>query len=468
MAYACDVAYCCNKEVVFDYLRDRAALGVRSPVQLQFDRLCGRYASRQQPLLRGLHSAIVDEADSVLIDETRTPLILSRSGDDESDMDFVSDALRLAGNLTAGRDYTFDASARRIELTDAGKGRLCTAAEVLGGIWARTRWREQLVAQAIAARDLYARDVDYLVRADEVQLIDEHTGRVTPGRTWSQGLHQMIEAKEGVTVTREPETLARISYQRFFRRYLRLAGLTGTAQEAARELWSVYGLRVATIGPHKPTQRSRLAEQVLATDDAKWQRVVERVATVHATGQPLLVGTASVAASERLSALLTAAGLPHEVLNARQDHAEAEIVAGAGQRGRITVATNMAGRGTDIRLGTGVAELGGLHVIVSERHDAARIDRQLIGRCARQGDPGSFELVLSLEDPLLERAGGAYSTRLLRSLASWSLNFGSWTAAAFLRAAQRRKQRAHGRTRARLLRADHQIDDRLAFAGPAE
>lgn len=435
---------------------------------MQFDRLAGWRRRESEPLLRGLHSAIVDEADSVMIGETRTPLILSRREEGERGVALETTALELAASLLPRRDYVSTPLERAVELTDAGRVRLGAATSTLDGVWARVRWREQFVSQAIAAHALYHRDKDYLVRDDQVQLIDEHTGRITPGRAWSQGLQQLIEAKEGVTVTHEPETLARISYQRFFRRYWRLAGMTGTAREAARELWSVYGLRVATVDPHRPSRRVRLPEHVFAQADEKWKHVVERIAEVHAAGQPVLVGTASVVASERLSELLTTAGLNHAVLNARQDHAEADIVARAGEQGRITVATNIAGRGTDIRLGKGVADLGGLHIIVTERHDAARIDRQLIGRCAPQGDPGSFEFALSLDDPLLERSGGILGRSLVRDLAVRTLGFGSRPAAMLLRSAQRRLQRSYARLRTRLLRSDHRSDDRLAFAGPAE
>jgi preprotein translocase subunit SecA len=361
-----------------------------------------------------------------------------------------------------------DSLACRAELTDAGRTRLRALAHGLGGTWSRVRWSEEIVTRALAARDIYRRDEHYLVRDGRVLVIDEHTGRAMPGRSWSEGLQQLIEAKEGVEVTREVETLARISYQRFFRRYLHLAGMTGTAMEAEAELWSVYGLRVAPVAPHVPSARRMLGERVFAALDEKWRAVVARAAELHATGRPVLIGTASVAASEHLSRLLTAAGLPHETLNARQDHREAAIIALAGERGRITVATNMAGRGTDIRLGPGVAELGGLHVIATERHEASRIDRQLFGRAARQGDPGSCELILSLEDPLLQRVGRHLDVRALRRVASCLSRFGSGPAAALLRAAQRRVERAHARARTQLLRADHRLDDRLAFSGRAE
>jgi preprotein translocase subunit SecA len=467
-AYACDVTYCCNKEVVFDYLRDRRLKRGRTGLHLQFDRLCGSRSPTRALLMRGLHAAIVDEADSVLIDETRTPLVLSQQGRGADQTGLMRSALELAAKLRPGRDYTLDRLAGRAELTAAGGERLRTIAHELGGTWSRARWSEEIVSRALAAREIYRRDEHYLVRDGRVLVIDEHTGRAMPGRSWAAGLHQLIEAKEGVAVTREAETLARISYQRFFRRYLHLAGMTGTAAEAAAELWSVYGLRVVVIAPHAASARRMLGERVVATLDEKWRAVVERAAELRATGRPVLIGTASVAASEHLSRLLAEAGLAHATLNARQDRHEAAIIARAGERGRITVATNMAGRGTDIKLGPGVAELGGLHVIVTERHEASRIDRQLCGRAARQGDPGSCELILSLEDPLLERVAARFGARTLRRVAAWTTQFGSGAAAALLRAAQRRTERAHAAARTHLLRADHRVDDRLAFSGQAE
>ena len=467
-AYGCDVAYCCNKEIVFDYLRDRRFAGPRTPAHLQFERLYGARARGAKPLLRGLHAAIVDEADSVLIDETRTPLILSQAGGGENHSAVVLQALELARALTPERDYRADRIARKAELTAHGCALLAGSAAPLGGAWSRARWREQLVAQALAALVLYRRDEDYLLRDGKVLVIDEHTGRALPGRSWGQKLHQLIEAKEGVAISAEPETLARISYQRFFRRYRHLAGMTGTAREVTRELRAVYGLGVVAIAPHVPSRQRAHADRVFAGLEDKWRAVVARIGAVHATGRPVLVGTASVAASEQLSRSLSAAGFVHCVLNARQDRGEAEIVARAGEPGRITIATNIAGRGTDIRLGEGVAEIGGLHVIATERHEAGRIDRQLLGRCARQGDPGSCEMLLSLEDSMLERAGGWVGTAAARRIAAGTLGFGSAAAAALLRAAQARTQRVHARARAQLLRADHKLDQRLAFAGPAE
>jgi preprotein translocase subunit SecA len=287
-------------------------------------------------------------------------------------------------------------------------------------------------------------------------------------RSWEQGLHQLIETKEGCELTGERETLARISYQRFFRRYLRLAGMTGTAREVARELWSAYGLRVVTVPTNRPLHRVRRADRIFAAADAKWDAVVDTIDRMHRSGRSVLVGTRSVAASEHLSGLLTAANLPHDVLNARQDDEEARIIAQAGQRGRITVATNMAGRGTDIQLAPEVAELGGLHVIATERHDARRIDRQLFGRCGRQGDPGTYEMIASLEDELARLYGGPGAGKLAGRCLRHRWPLAGWAGRRTLRRAQRRAEALHGRMRRDLLKMDKQLGTALAFSGRSE
>jgi len=290
-----------------------------------------------------------------------------------------------------------------------------------------------------------------------------------PDRSWERGLHQLIEIKEGCEMTRQKETQARISYQRFFRRYLHLAGMTGTAREVAGELWSIYRLRVVTIPTNRPLRRYYLPDRIYTNSEERWEAVVNRISEMHNKGRPVLVGTRSVAASEHLSMLLNNAGLPHRVLNARQDREEAQIIALAGERGRITVATYMAGRGTDIRLGQGVAEIGGLHVIATERHEARRIDRQLFGRCGRQGDPGTSEAIVSLEDELIE----SYVSRPIRKIAMLLLkshdNFlGRWVGRFLFYLAQKSAERLHAKMRSTLLRMDEQLGDALAFSGRPE
>jgi preprotein translocase subunit SecA len=288
------------------------------------------------------------------------------------------------------------------------------------------------------------------------------------GRSWDYGLQQLIETKESCPLSKRHDPLARLSYQRFFRRYLRLAGMTGTAREVRSELWSVYQLAVVSVPPHRPSHRSDAGEHVFATAAAKWQAVVARTTTLHHQSRPVLIGTRSVAASEYLSHLLTAAGLPHQVLNARQDREEAVVLAQAGFPGRITVATNMAGRGTDIRLAPGVAECGGLHVIATERHDARRIDRQLFGRCGRQGDPGSYEMFVALEDELVT----VYSRGLWRWLSRRVFRHhclaAQWLGRRTIRRAQCRAEYLHTRMRRNLLKIDAYLEVTLAFSGRPE
>jgi preprotein translocase subunit SecA len=278
----------------------------------------------------------------------------------------------------------------------------------------------------------------------------------------------MIEAKEGCAITGQQETLARISYQRFFRRYLRVAGMTGTAREVARELWAVYRLPVVTIPTNRPVRRRRLPDEVHVTAAEKWAAIVDKLRRLQAEGRPVLVGTRSVSASEHLSGLLTAAGVAHQVLNARQDQEEAEVIARAGERGRITVATNMAGRGTDIRLAPGVAEIGGLHVIATERHDARRIDRQLFGRAGRQGDPGSFQAIVSLEDEIVTDLLKGAAARVGSAARGRGKRLSTLIARTTIGIAQRAAERNNARVRRELLRIDEQINDLLAFTGRPE
>jgi preprotein translocase subunit SecA len=459
-AYACDVAYCSNKEIAFDYLRDRLVLGGKPhPIALRLGALAGDGAAGRL-LLRGLPFAIVDEADSVLVDEARTPLILSAGSQRTAGEKMHRDALEIAGALGES-DYRIGEEG--IEITDAGQDALARVAKDLGGIWKGPRRREQLVRQALTALHVFQRDKHYLVREGKVQIIDEYTGRLMPDRSWERGLHQLIEIKEGVEVTAERETLARISYQRFFRRYLHLCGMTGTAAEIAGELRAVYRLRVARIPTNRPSRRVRHASRYFGSAQAKWHAVVDTIAACIARGQPVLVGTRSVGASEHLAKLLEEKSIPFRLLNARQDRDEAEIVARAGEPGCVTVATNMAGRGTDIRLADGVRELGGLHVVATELHDAARIDRQLFGRCGRQGDPGSYEVIVALEDDLVK----SFAELIHRSFARGG-RIPARLGAAVFRLAQWRAERSHSRARRDLLDLDDYLGNILAFSGRGE
>jgi preprotein translocase subunit SecA len=459
-AYAQDVTYCSNKEIAFDYLRDRLVLGGKPrPIASRIDALGGSDIGRRL-LLRGLQFAIVDEADSVLIDEARTPLILSAQASHTQEEQMYRQALEMAGQLLPG-DFAVRDS--QIELTQSGSAQLEELARPLGGVWSGPRRREQLVRKALAALYQYERDKHYLVREGKVVIIDEFTGRLMPDRSWERGLHQLIEIKEGCEVTGRRETLARISYQRFFRRYVHLCGMTGTAMEVADELWAVYRRRVARVPTNRPVRRARDRDLVFGSAEAKWNAVVAVTERLHRAGRPVLIGTRSVAASEQLASVFDAAGLPYQLLNARQDRNEAEIIARAGEPGRVTIATNMAGRGTDIKLADGVAEKGGLHVLSTELNDSARIDRQLFGRGARQGDRGSCQAILAVEDDLV-RTYLPWACALLTGLE----RVPSWAGHLLFASAQRRAERIYSRARRELLELDDQLGDLLAFAGRGE
>lgn len=470
-AYNCDVTYCTNKEVAFDYLKDRITLWDRpSQLRLQLEKLGGRDSRVNRLLMRGLHYAIVDEADSVLVDEARTPLIISENIDTAAEQDIYTQALAIAGQLVRREDFTVHDGDRNVELNQRGMVKIKEWPWESGTVGTNVEQRIELVKQALTALHIFELDKNYLVRDGKVQIIDEYTGRVMPDRSWERGLHQLIELKENCEVTERKATRARISYQRFLRRYRRLAGMTGTAREIKAEVWSIYRLRVVRIPTNRPLQRKYFPDRFYPTSEEKWNHVLNTVSIMHASGRPVLVGTKSVAASERLSSYLENANLEHRVLNARQDKEEADIVAMAGNPGGITVATNMAGRGTDIRISPDIIKLGGLHVIATERHDARRIDRQLFGRCARQGEPGSCEVIVSLEDELI----AVHADKLMQGLASLLLKtFGNsvmsrWFMGALFSKAQRKAERLHSRMRRDLLKMDEHVGDELAFTGRQE
>jgi preprotein translocase subunit SecA len=462
-AYACDITYCTNKELVFDYLKDRVSTGGRaSRAQISVRSLLG-VKKQTGMLLRGLHFAIVDEADSIMIDEARTPLILAEKGPTSGDPKMYQQALALARELKAGEHYEMSLARREMLLTETGQAKLYQRSREMGGTWLSAKAREQLVSQALRALLLFHRDQHYLVTNErKVQIIDEYTGRVLEGRTWEQGLHQLIEAKENCMLSEHNRTLARITYQRFFRRYLRLSGMTGTAREVASEVHAVYGLEVVAIPTNRPCIRLREPDVCCQDESAKWQAVAEEAARLRARNVPLLIGTRSLEASEHLSLVLRKMELPHRVLNARQDAEEAEVVTEAGLPGMITVATNMAGRGTDIRLGSGVADAGGLHVILTEFHDSPRVDRQLIGRCARQGDPGCAVAIVALDDALFREHGGWLYQLLARTRGH---AIPPWLLTLLRRRCQRAAENIHGRERRDTLKQDRDLDTLLAFAG---
>ncbi len=464
-AYQSDVVYCTNKQIAFDYLRDRIQMGNesgRTIVQFNAEQAASK------PLLRGLCFAIIDEADSVLIDEARTPLIITREHKDPQQQLIYQQALVFAQALREGRDYTVQQREHRVLLSTTGCAWLEQKTEAMQGLWQGARRRQFLVQQALVALHLYQRDKHYLLREDKVQIIDQNTGRVMADRSWEQGLQQMIETKEGCELSGQRETLARISYQRFFRRYLRLAGMSGTLQEVEDELWTIYRQRVVSVPRNKASRLTTTPNLVYRRASDKWLAIIERVKVIHASGRPLLIGTRSVADSELLSEVLSQHDLSHRVLNARQDHAEAEIVATAGQRGSISVATNMAGRGTDIKLGAGVDELGGLAVIAAERNDSQRVDRQLSGRAGRQGDSGSFEAILSLSDTLLHDYYPLWLRRILGHCCHASKPLPKLLSRILLYLPQQSLQRQYRALRKDLLKMDEHTGSLLAFSGRQE
>ncbi len=452
--YRRGVVYVTSKELVADFLRDQIMMGaMRSSTQTVVGMMLGQ-SIRSRMLVPGLFRTIADEADSLLIDEAVTPLIISNSPNDEPNTDRYRRADALARKLVIHRDFTVDRTVRSVDLTERGKERLEElAAEEGGGFWAGARRREELVTQALVALNCFHLDEHYMITPEgKIVIIDEFTGRVMADRSWRHGLHQAIEIKEAQKVTSDKENLARISFQKFFRQYPSMAGMTGTVWESRGEMWQIYRRALVRIPTNRPCIRKLLPTRMFSTGDAKWDAVVERVKEIHKTGAPILIGTRSVWASEEVSKRLTAAGLVHRVLNARQDAEEANIIAEAGQLGRITVATNMAGRGTDILLGRGVVELGGLHVIATEPHGSGRIDRQLFGRAGRQGDPGCAQMFASIEDDLFNR-NARFVRRFWRFVgANRLIRWAQWKADHLARF--NRKQ---------VLRADDWMDQSLPF-----
>jgi preprotein translocase subunit SecA len=408
--------------------------------------------ARNALMIPGLFRVIVDEADSLLIDEAVTPLIISNSPDDEANSSLYRAAYELARVMEKERDFTIDWTIRNVDLTPRGQTRIDQLAEG-NGFWKGKRRREELVTQALVSLHCYVRDEQYLITEDgKIQIIDEFTGRVMADRSWRHGLHQAIEVKEGVPVTADKENLARLSFQRFFRQYPIMGGMTGTAWESSGELWQIYQRPVVRIPTNKPCIRQQLPTRFFDTMDEKWDAVVQRVIELNDQGAPVLIGTRSVLASLEVSKRLDAAKRAHRVLNATQTKVEADIIAMAGHRGQITVATNMAGRGTDIILSRGVTEVGGLHVISTEPHGSGRVDRQLFGRAARQGDPGSAQMFACAEDDLFIR-----HTKNLRK--TWRV-FG---ANRLINLAQARAERLARFNRKQVLKNDDWMDQAVPF-----
>ena len=471
--YAADVVYVTAKELLADFLRDRQTASKNDVARAMLRRWLWRDASGGADavdllLVRGLHTALIDEADSVLIDEAVTPLILSAPRPDPDLAQAVLWASELADRLDAGADYVLSLTRGQVTLAPAALERAMLASQRLPRLWQAQARCEELLRQALVARHFLLRDQHYVLQEGKIVLLDEGTGRLTPSRTLTAGLHQAVEAHEGLAISDPSQSLGQMSFQAFFRHFRRRAGITGTAHEARAEFWAIYGLGVLAVPTHRPRIRTEARPRMLRTEAEKTQALLAEIERLHAQGLPVLVGVRSVGSSDRLAQQLRARALPFRLLNAVRPDEESEIVAQAGQAWCITVATNMAGRGTDIALGPGVAAAGGLQVLVAEGNESSRIDRQLAGRCGRQGDPGRVSTWLSIEDPLLQRHLSARWCSAMDRLAGYS---SAWAAPLFqsiggvaVRIAQRRAEEQARQRRRAVLESDDWIEKALPFS----
>ena len=464
--YRCDVVYGTSKEILADFLRDR----IKDSDLRRGNDACLKHILQgydtvpDGPVMRGLGMAIVDEADSILIDEAVTPLIISCTRENRMLSDATRTAYTIAKQLEKDIHYTVDIAYRDVRLTSRGERIVSEAARGLPGIWKGRARREEIVGLALQAREFFHFGKHYVIDDGKVVIVDEFTGRLMPQRSWSQGLHQAIEAKEGVELTDPTETIAKLSFQRFFRMYPRLCGMTGNGSEAASELWHIYELPVVSIPTHRPCIRRDKKDRTFVDEPAKRKAILAEITRIHATGQPVLVGTRNVAYSEVLAKELDMLGLEYNLLNAVRHKEEAAIVAKAGEEGRITIATNMAGRGTDIKLGSGVREKGGLHVLAAERNDSRRVDRQLFGRCGRQGDPGVAQAFVCLDDLVIRQFLRRFMVRMITALGRVGL--GWIVVAPACRYAQNRAEKRAYLQRKQVLKGDTGLADALSFAGP--
>lgn len=460
--YRQPIVYITQKELVADWLRDQLRLGrISDPVSTRWlaDARGGRGAAGV--LVPGLFAAVVDEADAVLIDEAVTPLIIAQPRQEDAQGAMYLRARDLATELTDKEHFVVDSQRKQVKLTNAGRTKLTSVLkDDEHEIWRAARRREELVEQALSASYCYFNRQHYQIVEDKIVIVDEYTGRFMQDRQWQHGLHQAVEAKHNLEITADRDTLASLSFQRFFKLYPHLCGMTGTAADAKAEIETTYGLPVRIIPTNRPIQRKRLPDLIFASALRKWEAVLTEIETMNRLGRPVLVGTRSIEASELLSTLLTERGLKHQVLNAIHHKAEAQIVSEAGEAGAITVATNMAGRGTDIKLGKGVREAGGLHVILTERHSASRVDRQLYGRAGRQGDPGSARVIIALDDDLLVKYAPVTARALRKMYAGRKGPLGGQLRYIY-DFAQSLAQRQAFKSRAMVLRHDEELDRSL-------
>jgi len=463
--YSADIVYTTSKELLADFLRDQLQLKGCQDAERQLIKQTTATLSPSgaTQIMRGIDTAIVDEADSVLIDEAVTPLIISQPQENDSFLEAIVTIQSLTVNLTANVDYIIDPCYRETNLTNTGKSTIAKLAVSLPDIFQNKQRCMELIQTALIAKEFYKRDDNYTIVDNKVVIIDEFTGRMMPGRSWRQGLHQAIEARENVPLTNPNETLTQLSFQNFFRMFRNLCGLTGTAREVAAEFWDVYQLPVVTIPTHRPLLRKILSSRFFSDEQKKWQSICAEVNAYHNSGQPVLIGTRSLATSEKLAKMLDQENIPFKLLNALNHKKEAEIIGSAGQLGQVTIATNMAGRGADIKLDKRVIPLGGLHVILSEHHESKRIDRQLLGRCARQGAPGSVRTYASLEDDLLQKNGSKILLRGLKNRLLLEQKRTYWLNK-FILQAQKSAQKKAYEQRKSVLENDKKRSNLLSFA----
>jgi preprotein translocase subunit SecA len=468
IAYRHDIVYCTATEVIFDYLRDRTESieisSQKNQLQQRLSHVSNKIES-QAPVLRGLCFALIDEADSILIDEASTPFILARANKKAEGNSEYTVALKIASTLNAKDDFAINQK-KMVSISDIGKQKVQRICESLDGLWPKnSRYREELVQLALTAIHCFRRDVDYIVKDDDVHIVDGNTGRIAEGRQWSRGLHQLIQAKEGVSQSDGQRTLIQLTYQRFFPRYLMLAGMSGTLRESASELRAIYGLPIEEVKPFKPSQRIDHRANLFFDQSALEAALVQEVTAAHARGQPILIGTDSVKASNKISRLLESKKFKHNLLNATEHKKESLIIAKAGELAAITVATNMAGRGTDIALSEAASSQGGLLVISCQANESKRIDRQLSGRSGRRGDPGCVKTLVSVKHGVLAKEVPSLLWGMTKLVSHRHGQVSPRLGEFILRKSQWLHEIRASRRRRAMMRSDEAIENRLSFGG---
>jgi preprotein translocase subunit SecA len=457
-AYACDLTYCTNKDVAADFLRDQLALGSKqNSARLLLKNMCTQQGTNDL-ILRGLENAIVDEADSVMIDDGVTPLLISTESDKREDSEIFKVADKMARGFS--KNHFIAIGTHEIELTDSGKDKLEKLCQGRIGVWQMPRRREEIFLQALKAHHLFEKDREYIIEDGKVVIVDKATGRTMPDRFWRNGMHQAVEAKEGLDISPSKDTCARISFQKFFRFYKSICGMTGTAREASSEFWELYSLPLVRIPTHRPCIRQNNGALIFFNQKKKWATVAQEIKRMSLSGRPILVGTSSIHDSEQLSQILEGMQIKHHILNARNHAEESVIISQAGQVGAITVTTSMAGRGTDIKLSDRAKVLGGLYVMSTQLYHSKRIDRQLYGRCSRQGDPGSYITFIALDDEIFMEA-----FPLIRTCLKALCFLPSTLLMPLINAVQKKAVKARRKQRAAVMKSDDWLEDALGFAG---